>query len=210
MIKKLDFYFVDNKYIQYFHEEEKKIYGDAKTPVMLYPERCNPKFLCGPLFTGMSGVDYYVPVSSYSKQKNGNVLIIFPGDKDPVKGSLRLNYMIPVPEEIISRYSIKDIKKMEHKLLLMKEYEFVQDFSGNIRHFARTLYNDIYNQKCSLKLLINSCRMKFLENRCADYCISMGYRLPCRPYPKYTPQDDKVLSFIEKNTVPEEPEFIEI
>lgn len=197
--QKLDFYFVDNDYIKYLQNEEVNLYGNTKTPIMKYPEHCHPKFMCGPIFQGVSGFDYYTPVSSYSQQKNANILITNPMDrKDPVKGSLRLNYMIPVPKEVLSRYSIKDIKNWDHKLLLMKEYEFIQDFASNIKSFAKALYEDIYEQKCSTKLLMNSSRMKFIEDRCYAYARDNSLMVPPRPVPKYMPENDKVLWMIER------------
>lgn len=196
--QKLDFYFVDNDYVRYLQGEEANLYGDAKTPIMKYPEHCHPKFMCGPLFRGTSGFDYYTPVSSYAQQKSANVLITSPGDRYPVKGSLRLNYMIPIPKEAMSRYSIKDIGNWEHKQLVMKEYEFVQDFAENIKSFARVLYEDIYEQKCSEKLLMNSSRMRFIENRCFAYARDNGFQLPERPALKYLPEKDRILRVIER------------
>ena len=195
----LDFYFVDDDYIKYLQNEESNLYGSAKTPIMKCPEYHHPKFMCGPLFRGASGFDYYSPVSSYSQQKSANILITNPGDRFPVKGSLRLNYMIPIPREILSRYSIKDINKWDHKLLVIKEYEFIQEFGANIKRFARALYDDIYDQKCSTKLLMNSSRMRFVENRCFSYARDNGFRLPERPVPNYDPVKDKVLWMIERD-----------
>lgn len=198
MIKKLDFYFVNNEYIKYLQTEEIKLYGTAKTPIMEYPPKCHPKFLCGPLFVGLSGFEYYTPVSSYHVQKNGNILITNPKDKEPAKGSLRVNYMIPIPKELLTRYSIYKVDSFEYRCFLTKEYLFVQDFAKNIRNFATTLYGDIYNYKCSKKLLMNSSRLKFLEDRCCNYCQSAGYGIPDKHIPKYIPEQDLVLEIITK------------
>ena len=37
--------------------------------------------------------------SSFDKKQEANILIRVPGDKKEVKGSLRFNYMVPVPDE---------------------------------------------------------------------------------------------------------------
>lgn len=198
-MKKLDFYFTNSRYIEFLQKEENKVYGDAKTPNMDYPNHCRPKFLCGPLFKSVSGFDYYAPISSYSQKKSANILITALKDTNPVKGSLRVNYMIPVPREALAQYTIANIKNIDHKMLLIKEYSFVQDFTDNIRSFAIALYKDIYNQKCTAKLLMNSCRMKFLENRCLNYCKEVGFRVPDRPYAEYIPANDRVLVMIERN-----------
>lgn len=47
----------------------------------------------------INGMNYYVSVSSFDKKQEANILIRVPGDKKEVKGSLRFNYMVPVPDE---------------------------------------------------------------------------------------------------------------
>ena len=41
-----------------------------------------------------------------------------------VKGSLRFNYMVPVPDECIEKLVIKDVEDEKYRLLLNKEYQF--------------------------------------------------------------------------------------
>ena len=52
----------------------------------------------------VNGINYYVSVSSFDKKQEANILIYVPGDKKEVKGSLRFNYMVPVPDECIEKY----------------------------------------------------------------------------------------------------------
>lgn len=52
----------------------------------------------------------YVSVSSFDKKQEANILIRIPEDEKEIKGSLRFNYMIPVPEECIERLVIKDVE----------------------------------------------------------------------------------------------------
>lgn len=47
----------------------------------------------------INGMNYCVSVSSFDKKQEANILIRVPGDKKEVKGSLRFNYMVPVPDE---------------------------------------------------------------------------------------------------------------
>ena len=49
------------------------------------------------------GMNYYVSVSHFYKKQEANILIRVPGDKKEVKGSLRFNYMVPVPDECIEK-----------------------------------------------------------------------------------------------------------
>ena len=50
-----------------------------------------------------------------------------------IKGSLRFNYMIPVPEECIERLVIKDVKDEKYRMLLNKEYQFCMDNKERIQ-----------------------------------------------------------------------------
>ena len=54
-------------------------------------------------------------------------MIRIPGDEKEVKGALRLNYMVFVPEECIERLVIKDIEDEKYRQLLNKEYQFCMD-----------------------------------------------------------------------------------
>jgi protein AbiQ len=71
--------------------------------------------------------NYYVSVSSYTKKQESNILIRVPGDSKEIKGSLRFNYMIPVPDECIRRLVINQIEDSKYRLLLNKEYRFCKN-----------------------------------------------------------------------------------
>lgn len=79
------------------------------------------------LLCQVNGMKYYVAVSSFDKKQEANILIRVPGDKKEIKGSLRFNYMIPVPDECITKLIIKDIRDEKYRLLLNKEYRFCMD-----------------------------------------------------------------------------------
>ena len=51
----------------------------------------------------VNGLNYYVSVSSFDKKQEANILIRVSGDEKEVKGSLRFNYMVPVPDECIEK-----------------------------------------------------------------------------------------------------------
>ena len=85
---------------------KKKKRGITKVPNIRYADR--NKFAFGAVLQ-VHGINYYVSVSSFDKKQEANILIRIPGDNKEVKGSLRFNYMIPVPNECIERLVIKDI-----------------------------------------------------------------------------------------------------
>lgn len=94
----MDFYRIDEKYCKFLQEYEKEKRGLTKVPNIRYTDR--NKFAFGAVMQ-IHNINYYVSVSSFDKKQEANILIRVPGDKKEIKGSLRFNYMIPVPEECI-------------------------------------------------------------------------------------------------------------
>lgn len=72
--------------------------GVTKVPNIRDTER--NKFAFGAVMQ-VKEINYYVSISSFDKKQEANILIRIPGDEKEVKGSLRFNYMVPVPEECI-------------------------------------------------------------------------------------------------------------
>ena len=101
---------------------KKKKRGITKVPNIRYADR--NKFAFGAVLQ-VHGINYYVSVSSFDKKQEANILIRIPGDKKEVKGSLRFNYMIPVPNECIERLVIKLI------ILLKKSFRIESFFEQN-------------------------------------------------------------------------------
>lgn len=94
----MDFYKINEGYVQFLQEYEKKRRGLTKVPNIHYTAR--NKFAFGAVLE-VNGIKYYVSVSSFDKKQEANILIRIPGDKREVKGSLRFNYMVPVPDKRI-------------------------------------------------------------------------------------------------------------
>ena len=117
----MDFYRIDEKYNQFLQRYEKEKRGVTKVPNLKYADR--DKFAFGAVMK-VNGINYYVAVSSFDKKQEANILIRIPGDKKEVKGSLRFNYMVPVPDDCIQKLIIKDIKDEKYRTLLNKEYQF--------------------------------------------------------------------------------------
>lgn len=103
----MEFYRIDEEYNQFLQRYEKEKRGVSKVPNIRYKDR--NKFAFGAVME-VNGINYYVSVSSFSKKQEANILIRVPGDEEEVKGSLRFNYMVPVPDECIKKLIIKDVK----------------------------------------------------------------------------------------------------
>lgn len=91
----MEFYRVDEKYNEFLQEYERKYRGITRVPNVRYSDR--NKFSFGAVLS-INEIKYYVSVSSFEKKQEANILIRVPGDKKEIKGSLRFNYMIPVPD----------------------------------------------------------------------------------------------------------------
>ena len=84
------------------------------------------------------------------------------------KGSLRFNYMIPVPEECIERLIIKNIKDEKYRMLLNKEYRFCMDNAERIQKKANKIYEMVTTNR-KQKLTDNSCAFRILEQGYREY-----------------------------------------
>jgi len=114
------------------------------------------------------GMNYYVSVSSFDKKQEANILIRVPGDEKEIKGSLRFNYMIPVPEECIEKLVIKNVQDKKYRLLLNKEYQFCVDNAERIRKKANKIYEMVTTNR-KQKLTDNSCAFSILEQGYQEY-----------------------------------------
>ena len=84
----LSFYYVDKSYIDYLQKVETEARGFTHVPNMEYENR-EKKFICGVVLQ-IQGIQYYVPVTSYTQQHDDNILIEVPKDAyKPIKGSLK-------------------------------------------------------------------------------------------------------------------------
>ena len=164
----MDFYRVAEEYNEFLQEYEKKHRGITKVPNVRCSDR--NKFAFGAVLT-VNDIKYYVSVSSFNKKQEANILIRVPGDKQEVKGSLRFNYMIPVPDECLERLVIKEVEDEKYRTLLNKEYQFCIDNEEKIQKKANKIYEMVVNNRKQI-LTDNSCDFKLLEAAYHEY-ISM-------------------------------------
>ncbi len=161
----MDFYRIDETYISFLQNFEREKRGNTKVPNIKYSDR--NKFSFGSVLT-INGYNYYVSLSSFTKSQEANILIKVPGDEIEVKGSLRFNYMVPVPDSCLTRLIIKDVTDTKYKDLLNKEYQFCQDNEERIKKKANKIYTMVVENKKQV-LTDNSCDFKILEAGCAAY-----------------------------------------
>jgi protein AbiQ len=161
----MDFYRIDEKYNQFLQRYEKEKRGVTKVPNLKYADR--DKFAFGAVMK-VNGINYYVAVSSFDKKQEANILIRIPGDKKEVKGSLRFNYMVPVPDDCIQKLIIKDIKDEKYRTLLNKEYQFCMDNTIRLQKKANKIYEMVTTNRKQI-LTDNSCDFHILEAGYQEY-----------------------------------------
>lgn len=167
----LSFYDIDKDYVRYLQEGEKKERGFTRVPDVEYPGKL-PKFTCG-VVLDIRGYKYYVPVSSYKISQPDNILIDISTERyNKVKGSLRFNYMFPVPDNCIKE---RIIATDPNKRLLNLEWNFCNSNEGHIRNKARQTYSKVVN-KVNINIVNNSCDFLLLEKLCISYNIKRSYQ----------------------------------
>lgn len=159
------FYFVDKDY----HEYLKKI--DKHITNIEYANRI--KFVYGLVFETEEKICYFVPVSSYAKAKENNILIKITNNKIiETAGSLRFNYMFPVPLNCLTPVNFKDTSYFnnEERIKVEKEYLYIKKKIGikTILKKAKETYNAVIT-KSDKELLNNSCDFKLLEKAYWEY-----------------------------------------
>lgn len=163
---KLDFFDVDKDYIEYLQNAELDKRGFTCVPNMEYGNR-EQKFLCG-IVLEINHFQYYVPVTSYKKQQSENVLIKIEDVTKKVVGSLRFNYMIPVPNTCICRRKINDEPRENRRIFLSKQLRYIRKISDKICSQAERTYKiikgDFYPD---IKQF--ACDFELLEQKCLEY-----------------------------------------
>lgn len=161
----MEFYRINEEYNQFLQRYEKEKWGVSKVPNIRYKDR--NKFAFGAVME-VNGINYYVSVSSFSKKQEANILIRVPGDEKEVKGSLRFNYMVPVPDECIEKLIIKDVQDEKYRMLLNKEYRFCVNNAQRIQKKANKIYEMVTENRKQI-LTDNSCDFRILEEGYREY-----------------------------------------
>ena len=161
----MDFYRIEEKYSKFLQDYEKKKRGFTKVPNIHYTDY--NKFAFGAVMQ-VNGINYYVSISSFDKKQEANILIRVPEDEKTVKGSLRFNYMVPVPDECIEKLIIKDIEDEKYRLLLNKEYRFCKQNEVRIQKKANKIYQMVTMNRKQI-LTDNSCAFHILEEGYREY-----------------------------------------
>ena len=159
-----DFFYVDNDYIEYLKRIETENRGYTCVPNVYYWN--TQKFVFGAVLM-INEISYFVPVSSYSRAQQD--LILLRDKKDnKVLGSIRFNYMIPVPARCLHRLNIADLPTVQNRAHASKELAFCRRNRDKIYKAAKNTYLRVISGKY-LELTKHSCAFKLLEKACSNY-----------------------------------------
>ena len=162
---KLNFYTVDVEYVSYLQKSEQDKRGFSRVPNMAYSEKYKKKFLCG-IVLKVNNVDYYVPVTSFKRQKPDNFLIV--ADNGQIVSSLRFNYMFPVPKNLVTVRIIAEEQDRAYRALLAQELRYCVKNQHIIKSLAERTYRRVLLGK-DPGLIANSCDFLLLEQKCSEY-----------------------------------------
>jgi protein AbiQ len=163
-MKRLQFYEVEGKYIDYLYNIDKKV------PKVDYSaEKRHEKFLCG-IVLSVNGHNYFAPISSFKKQQRTNI-IIRDRHANPIS-SIRFSFMIPVPNNAVKLKDISAEPSRKYQFLLYDELRFCNDNVEQILRRAEKIYADVVIEKNPF-VMKNCCDFVALESACAEYVKSI-------------------------------------
>lgn len=140
----LDFYTVDEDYIDYLSSVEPNVFQNAK------PHQRNSRKFIGVVLT-VNAHSYFVPLSSFkSKHKAMKNALDFIKVKD--YAVLNLNCMFPAPSSVCHRVDFSHEKDPKYRSLLLAEYRVVKQMREKICKNAAVLYRHKIENGADTKL----------------------------------------------------------
>lgn len=168
------FYHINNDYIDFLKKYERERAGHTCVPNIQY--KTADKFVFGAVMD-ISGINYFVPVSSFSKYKEDVILMRDKKNKSDILGSLRFAYMLPVPRSCLVKLDIQSVKNEYSKTHISKELAFCRRERDKIFKQAEKTYFRV-THKVNEQLVKNSCDFKLLEQAYIEYCIQHNLEYP--------------------------------
>ena len=166
-MKKLNFYFVDNNYINYLSKFDKHIaYNkNATRPYIGVVIVVENHYYFAPLFLPKPKHKTYKENLTFFKILNKNT------KKD--LGIIRFSDMIPVPQQYVYLLNLKD-KSYGYKRLLSEQYSYINISKNKEKIFEKSnkLYHIVTNNKINKMTKFYkelSCNFKLLEEKSVEY-----------------------------------------
>jgi len=164
--EKLAFYIVNPDYVEYLHSQDMAKNGFSCVPNMIYSVDRKEKFTCGILIPGENGIPYMVPVSSKKDEKSNSVVLydkLLSNKEKRALGSVRLNYMFPVPKDECVKYEFYQNNDFKYISLLTAELKSANEQADTIRKLAKSTYIEVKNNVEKDKEVKWACNFSYLE-----------------------------------------------
>ena len=155
----LDFYYVEKSYVDFLRQ------FDPQVPSLEYVT--HDKFFCGVVFN-INNIKYYAPISHDTKKQQTNIIIENKGQKI---SSIKFSFMIPVPNDVLTKIDFNEIAKTDIKYanLLRAEYKYCSSHVNDIQAKANAVYKIGLNTKHQLHHVC--CKFKDLESIMTKYIL---------------------------------------
>lgn len=161
MKNKIKIVHIDNKYIDYLYNFDKRVMynKDQKRPYI------------GILFE-VNGLKYYAPLSSPKEKflkmhNNIDIMKINEG----LYGVINFNNMIPVQENTTKVLDTKDIQDYKYRLLVNAQLIYFNKHQEEIISKATNLYTKYNNNKLPEIIRKRCCNFKYLEQVAEKYTL---------------------------------------
>lgn len=187
-MRDIKIYSVSDRYISYLRSDERlKNVFDNKTA-----SRKHTRKYLGIAFS-YGEFNYFIPFSSpkmtdYITRDDGSkmirksiVPIIRMTTRDTVtgeielKGTLKLNNMIPVPPDELTPYDISREQDADYRLIVQKEWDFIRSNISRILKNARVIYNQktkcgtLFAEKQMPGYLKDTVDFQYAEKKCREF-----------------------------------------
>ena len=171
---KLNFYIIDDNYIQYLSEFDKHIaYNKNETrPYIGVVIMVNEHYYFAPMFSPKT------KHKSYKENLTFFRMLSIKGKNE--LGIIRFSDMIPVPQECVSLLDVTD-KSYAYRRLLSEQYKYINrpENKQKIMDKAEKIYNIVTGTskgKMAKFYKSLSCDFKLLEEKCLNYNIQIKYQ----------------------------------
>ena len=167
------FYTITDEYIDYLSKENPHVMSN-KQETRIY----HRKYIG--LVTELKGHKYFVPMSSpkdidflpNGEIKKDSLIKIYMHSKKVLYGTIRFNYMIPVPASELEEVTVNDEGDFKYKILMQSEYFFINANREKIEKTAvrlykmRTTYDPSKNKNKLMEITLD---FTSLEKMCDEY-----------------------------------------
>ncbi len=156
-MERLKFYNIDDEYIKYLYQFDKKV-----------PYNKNSKRPYIGIVLEIRGTKYFAPMFSPKQQHSKYKANATHINIDNNLGMIKLNNMIPVNEKDLRLIEFNKIQDKKYRNLLIQQNNFIQLNTDKIRDMANKLYEFVIVDKKEFFIQL-SCDFELLEQKSKEY-----------------------------------------